>query len=392
MVWNLLSVLIVKQIGTQIIMKIAFALSYVLFATDACSAFTLQNSQISKRHNLQLNAVSKDNNVSVSSGTVSAREARITGPLSTVFSALTLANVGTVATPTPANALEGMSDFDATVRAFFPGAVPNSVITARAVKRLQDRGYVPDTTILASSLCSDEIDTTSLSLVAQLQSKLVRQQDGGVFNLGGLGGVPFVGKSGFGAFLSHVPTKGRVVILYGPHVGISNEGVVGKVERVGQDKPSGSCGAGIGAYKVIKAGGRGANDKFDFQEEYIIDQLTPRLQGLLKSQANQGAVNGFVSNNKAMATVTVNMFDIVNELLEEQVMAAVNAPGFWDNVDEVTLLGGIVLNRGHGQGTPGGEDYFQPLQFKSLNKNGEIDMWYTVFGDLSREFDGVLLG
>jgi hypothetical protein len=73
-------------------------------------------------------------------------------------------------------------------------------------------------------------------------------------------------------------------------------------------------------------------------------------------------------------------------------MAAVNAPGFWDNVDEVTLLGGIVLNRGHGQGTPGGEDYFQPLQFKSLNKNGEIDMWYTVFGDLSREFDGVLLG
>lgn len=365
-------------------MKIAYGLSYLLFATNACSAFTLQQSPI-VRSQTELKA-SKD----TSSGAVSAREARINQPLLAIASALTLANAGIVSQP--AFALEGLSDFDTTVRAFFPGAVPNSVITSRAVKRLQDRGYNPDNTILASSLCSDEIDTTALSLIAQLQGQLARKQDGGVFNLGGLGGVPFVGKSGFGAFLSHVPKNGRVVILYGPHVGISNEGVVGKVERVGQDKPSGSCGAGIGAYKAIKAGGRGANDKFDYQEEYIIDQLTPRLQGLLKAQANQGAVNGFVSNNKAITTVTVNMFDVVNELLEEQIMAAVNSPGFWDNVSEVTLLGGIVLNRGHGQGTPGGEDYFQPLQFKSLNKNGEIDMWYTVFGDLAREFDGVLLG
>lgn len=218
-----------------------------------------------------------------------------------------------------------------------------------------------------------------------LQRSLTLAKDGGVFNLGGLGGVPFVGKSGFGAFLSHVPVKGKVVILYGPHVGISNEGVVGKVERVGQSSPSGTCGAAVGAYKAIKAGGRGTvNDNFDYQEEFIIDELTPKLQTLLEQQKNSGAVNGFVNANTAIAAVTCNMFDIVNDVMETQVEAALEKPGFWDKVSEVVLLGGIVVNRGHGAGLVGGDDYFQPLQFKAINKNGEVDMWDQVFGDLKR--------
>lgn len=134
------------------------------------------------------------------------------------------------------------------------------------------------------------------------------KKDGGVFNLGGLGGVPFVGKSGFGAFLSHVPDSGKVLIIYGPHVGISNEGVVGKVERVGQSKASGACGAGIGAYKALMKGPRGPNDKFDYQEEFIIDRLEPKIQDLLKAKTD--GINpalGTVLKNQAIATVTVNM-------------------------------------------------------------------------------------
>lgn len=298
--------------------------------------------------------------------------------------ALASALTVTISAPQPANAVVGSPDFDASLRTFFPGAVPNSVINLRVTKRLKDRDYRPYNTILGASLCSDEIDTTALSLVQNLQKSLTLTKDGGVFNLGGLGGVPFVGKSGFGAFLSHVPTKGNVIILYGPHVGISNEGVVGKVERVGQANPSTSCGAGIGAYKAIKAGGRGPNDKFDYQEEFIIDELTPKLQSLLEQQKNSGAVNGFINSNTALTTVTVNMFDIVNDVMEGQVEAAYSKPGFWDKISEVTLLGGIVVNRGHGAGLVGGEDFFQPLQFKTITKNGEIDMWDQVFGDLKR--------
>ena len=41
------------------------------------------------------------------------------------------------------------------------------------------------------------------------------------FNMGGLAGIPFVGKSGFNAFTSHIPENGHLLIAYGPHVGIA---------------------------------------------------------------------------------------------------------------------------------------------------------------------------
>lgn len=306
------------------------------------------------------------------------RDARINVPLSALAASTLVTN------SSPAEALVASPDFDTSVRTFFPGAVPNSVVNLRVSKKLSGRDYRPYNTIMGSSLCSDEIDSTALSLKQQLQRTLCLKNDGGVFELGGLAGVPFVGKSGFGAFLSHVPVNGKVVILYGPHVGISNEGVVGKVERVGVPNPSTSCGAAVGAYKAIKAGGRGPNDAFDYQEEFIIDELTPKLQDLLQQQKNSGAVNGFVNQNTAIASVTCNMFDIVNDVMEGQLEAAYSKPGFWDKVSEITLLGGIVVNRGHGQGLVGGDDYFQPLQFKAINKFGEVDMWDQVFGDLKR--------
>ncbi len=66
--------------------------------------------------------------------------------------------------------------------------------------------------------------------------------------------------------------------------------------------------------------------------------------------------------------------------MEDQIYSAVSAPGFWDKVSEITLLGGIVINRGHGGGLVGGEDFFQPIQLTALNANGEIDMFNQVFG------------
>ena len=40
--------------------------------------------------------------------------------------------------------------------------------------------------------------------------------------MGGLGGVPFIGKSGFGAYGHHVPDNGKMFILFAPHIGLSN--------------------------------------------------------------------------------------------------------------------------------------------------------------------------
>jgi len=49
--------------------------------------------------------------------------------------------------------------------------------------------------------------------------------------MGGLAGIPFVGKSGFNAFAHHVPEDGNIFILYGPHVAVSDIGEIGKYKR-----------------------------------------------------------------------------------------------------------------------------------------------------------------
>jgi len=57
--------------------------------------------------------------------------------------------------------------------------------------------------------------------------------------------------TGWGAFSHHVPVDGNIVVLYAPHVGITNKGVVGKVHRHGMSKATTACGASIGAYNYL---------------------------------------------------------------------------------------------------------------------------------------------
>ena len=51
--------------------------------------------------------------------------------------------------------------------------------------------------------------------------------------LGGLGGLPFVGKTGFKAYSHHVPHDGNLFIVFAPHVGIADDGLIGKISRAG---------------------------------------------------------------------------------------------------------------------------------------------------------------
>lgn len=72
------------------------------------------------------------------------------------------------------------------------------------------------------------------------------------FYLGGLAGVPFVGSAGFTAYAHHSPTGGKLLVLIAPHIGISADGTVGALSRVGQKNAiSKACGATIGSLKAI---------------------------------------------------------------------------------------------------------------------------------------------
>eukprot|EP00560_Eucampia_antarctica_P006921 CAMPEP_0197824078 /NCGR_PEP_ID=MMETSP1437-20131217/1386_1 /TAXON_ID=49252 ORGANISM="Eucampia antarctica, Strain CCMP1452" /NCGR_SAMPLE_ID=MMETSP1437 /ASSEMBLY_ACC=CAM_ASM_001096 /LENGTH=373 /DNA_ID=CAMNT_0043423573 /DNA_START=316 /DNA_END=1437 /DNA_ORIENTATION=+ len=302
--------------------------------------------------------------------TLSAREARIIGP----FMALTTPLFGVAEKAFAAN---GAGSFDETLNSYFPGSISNNEITYRMTSALRGRGYKEGNTLIGSSFCSDEINDTSSSFVTLLAKKLTTLQDGGIFNLGGLGGLPFVGTSGFGAFTSHCPGNGKIVIVFGPHVGISDDGIVGKVERIGKKNPSTSCGAAVGAYKAIKAGAVDYDAPYnvrDFQEEYIIKNLRKKLGPLaeIEKKGDDGAV----------AYVTQQMYNLVWDIVRRNVEDFTSKPGFWDKCTEVTLLGGILVNRGHGVGLLGGDDLFQPLTLTTIAAAGESNIYGDVFGDL----------
>mmetsp|Transcript_23076 Transcript_23076/g.49963 ORF Transcript_23076/g.49963 Transcript_23076/m.49963 type:complete len:363 (+) Transcript_23076:96-1184(+) len=333
-----------------------------LVAQSAAFAPVITNNHVTK-----LAAISDDDAV-VDTAT---REARIMAPISAV-----LASLAPITGISTANAVPSANAFESSLRKNFPGSLSNSAIALRVAASLRDRGYMRTNTLFGSSLCSDEINDTAESLVGDFQNKLGVE---GVFNLGGLGGLPFVGISGMGAFTSHCPVDGKIFIVFGPHVGISDDGTVGKIERVGKTSVSTSCGAGIGAYKAImaadstKAEAKETIGTKDFQEEYIISQLSNRLD----------ALKGQEPSNETITYVTNKMYDLVWEMLRSEINAFTTKPDFWSSVSEVTLLGGIVVNRGHGEsfGIAGGEDYYQPLMLKSLTKDGESDVYGEVFGD-----------
>ena len=87
-----------------------------------------------------------------------------------------------------------------------------------------------------------------------------------MFPLSGLAGMPFTGKTGWGAFSSHCPKDGNIIILFAPHVGISDQGTVGKIVRRGQSEASSACGAAIGALSAVKSDKTSGNFLSGYQD------------------------------------------------------------------------------------------------------------------------------
>uniref|UniRef100_A0A7S2VZD4 Limiting CO2-inducible protein B/C beta carbonyic anhydrase domain-containing protein n=1 Tax=Eucampia antarctica TaxID=49252 RepID=A0A7S2VZD4_9STRA len=375
------------------------ALKYLLLlgvlskhSTSGFASISLQTQIKSKEQHHGLLALKDDNSL------MTARQARIMSPMMAAMMAFTNMvpnNNGWAAIAAEdigeledASKTLSSAKFQGAVKKYFPGAQSSSEVTLRLARALRERGYNERNTLLGASLCSDEINDTPVSLVNGLQSKLLDTRDGGVFNLGGLGGLPFVGTSGFGAFTSHCPESGKVVIVFGPHIGISNEGVIGKVERVGKDAPSTSCGAAVGAYKAIASGNippmNGVPGTDDFQEEFIIANLKNRLNNLEELSK--------IGDDASLAAITNEMYDLIWQIMKGEVEAFSTKPGFWNQITEVTLLGGIVINRGHGENLEGGDDLFQPLLLTTVAKTGESNIYQQVYGDLPTPRQRVLAG
>ena len=91
-------------------------------------------------------------------------------------------------------------------------------------------GFTSHNTLYADSTCPDEINKKDGE---EDMSHQLRKRWEDIFYLAGLGGLPFSGKTGWGAMSSHVPEDGNIIVMFAPHVGIDRNGIVGSIHRHG---------------------------------------------------------------------------------------------------------------------------------------------------------------
>ncbi len=208
----------------------------------------------------------------------------------------------------------------AIIRKFYP----NAISTIDSVNKLID--YVeekldlePTQVMLADRICSDDVN--SIQYPARAHEFL------GPFKMGGLDGFPFTGLTGMGAFASHVPDEGAVFIYYGPHIGISKQGVIGEINRLGQHKVSGCCGAAKGALAKL-----------------LNNQIIEGTISELDHQMN--TIEQILFKNKERVTnAAVPLYEateIIYEAIDKRICELVAATKY--NCRYVILMGAILIN------------------------------------------------
>jgi len=238
-----------------------------------------------------------------------------------------------------------------TVNESFPGAMPGQKVMDKALAEMERYGIEKGNSIFGQSCCPDEINGDAGHL-----PKLMSTYYGHSFPLGGLGGAPFAGKTGFGAFSHHVPDNGNVVIVFGPHIGFALDGEAGKFLRTGQASLSTACGALVAAYNQCMSGQGWGREPEDEQQYWLRTKLR------------------HVCPHAAMSKhPMVEMVTKAYEVIEEEILSIVNTNFGSGNL---VLLGGIQINMPYP--LPG---YWLPKHFSIRSKDmAPIDLRPAAFG------------
>jgi hypothetical protein len=201
---------------------------------------------------------------------------------------------------------------------------PNAITTIDSVNQLIDfveekLDLEPAQIMLADSICSDDVN--SIQYPARAHEFL------GPFKMGGLDGYPFTGLTGMGAFASHVPDEGAVFIYYGPHIGVSKDGVLGEIHRHGQAKASGCCGAAKGALARLMNDTitEGHVSDMDYQMNTIEQILYRQKERILKADI-------------PLKEAT----DVIYEAIDKRINELVESTKY--NCRFVILMGAILIN------------------------------------------------
>ncbi len=165
-----------------------------------------------------------------------------------------------------------------TIPKHYPSAIRITELETKIITDLVQKKLDLKSTIWATSFCSDEVN----NLFSPFYDLFAGP---GPFMLGGISGLPFSGITGMQAFLSHAPSHGAVLVLYGPHIGISENGQIGEVNRQNQFASSTCCGSLVAALESLKNDEHLPLDNpLDYQQARVIEHLNNNRKDILESQ------------------------------------------------------------------------------------------------------------
>lgn len=230
--------------------------------------------------------------------------------------------------------------FDEIVKAHFPSSMDAKDTSIHYLGKMQIEHSIDISKVLmATSVCSDDINVPSTTFFNVLF---------GPFIMGGLGGLPFAGQTGMTAFAHHIPDAGSAFIFYGPHIGISLDGDLGKMYRPRQEETGNSCGALMLALSRLQDNDyRPVINDDDYQQMKLEESVLPYREEILDSENPQKAI-------------TEATYEIIDKKIHEHIKFCKNE----FHVDKVTLLGGIIINTDYGL-----DDYFVAKNFEVIDMN-----------------------
>jgi len=195
--------------------------------------------------------------------------------------------------------------FEDVLNEVFPGAVEEAAFVSATARALRPRGFTGDSAIACIGTCRDEI--------SQTLGEHVHAEWGEAFNLAGLAGMLFAGRTAFGAAQAHSPVvdgRERYVFVTLPHVAIGEDGEPGVVKRKGRREPSAACGALLALLG-------------DLREGRLDTQLDPDdvEQSLLRARVSERLARGDVPELFALTDL---VHDLIREDLERTIETTVD--------------------------------------------------------------------
>ena len=149
--------------------------------------------------------------------------------------------------------------------------------------------------------------------------------------------MPYAGLTGMLTIAHHIPDGGSALIVYGPHIGITDQGELGKLLRPGQHRESPACGSLTLAVQHLASfpDYQPVHDDDDAEQRMLERRLLPYREQIL------GAAHPLKA-----AT------DIVYILIHDLILRYASAQEREFRCQFLALAGGVSINTG-----PQHEDY-----------------------------------